>query len=231
MSKPMHKWEAARCKMRTDPAAWFRDAPIENRDLDLLNAYPVSFVDYFKGSFLRKVYHMKAREGFKQTEWIVEEDVECKQMIASAGGKLIGFDFPPSDPIDWASMTINVNINAPPGQGFVWGYLSTSPANIRIFKGPDFTCDLHPWDAMILRDCTTNTSGMNDIDRISRRKWDILLMKCCEDFDHPWIVTTVLDAGAFDPLTSHPRINISACGCIFKHYRISDQKDGQSCLS
>lgn len=55
MSKPMRKWEEFRCRMRTDPAAWFRDTPIENRDLDLLNAFPVSFVDYFKGSFLRKV--------------------------------------------------------------------------------------------------------------------------------------------------------------------------------
>lgn len=84
---------------------------------------------------------MKAGEGFKQTDWNVEEDVESKQMIASAGGKLIGFDFPPSEPIDWASMTVNVNIQAPPGQGFEWGYLSTSPTNIRIFK----VCCLPPY--------------------------------------------------------------------------------------
>ncbi|KAH7418445.1 hypothetical protein BKA64DRAFT_565078 [Cadophora sp. MPI-SDFR-AT-0126] len=189
MSRPMHKWEAARCMMRTDPSAWFRDSPIENRDLDLLNAYPVSFVDYFKGSYLRKVF-------FKQTDWKVEENVECKQMIASAGGKLIGFDFPPLDETHWASMTINVNISAPPGHSFQWGYLSTSPNNIRIFKGPATTCEysfspslakmtsrLHPWDAMILRDCTTNTSTLNAVGKVSRRKWDILLIKCCEDFD------------------------------------------------
>ncbi|KAK0124536.1 hypothetical protein ONS95_009485 [Cadophora gregata] len=217
MSRPMHKWEAARCKMRTDPSAWFRDSPIENRDLDLLNAYPVSFVDYDKTSFLRKVYHMKAGEKWKQTEWQVEEDVECKQMIASAGGKLVGFDFPPSDKTHWAFMTINVSITAPPGQGFEWGFLSTTPTNIRIFKGPASTCDLHPWDAMILRDCTTNTSVLNTIGKVARRKWDILLMKCCEDFDHPWVVTTVLDAGAFDPKTSHRCLDTSVCGCIFKH--------------
>ena len=41
--------------MRANPSAWFGKSPIENRDLDLLNAYPVSFVDYEQGSYLRKV--------------------------------------------------------------------------------------------------------------------------------------------------------------------------------
>jgi len=121
-------------------------------------------------------------------------------MIASAGGKLIGFDFQPLDETHWASMTINVNISAPPGQPFQWGFLSTSPKNIRILKGPADTCEyvltkssptyllivadsLHPWDAMILRDCTTNTSSLHAVSKVSRRKWDILLIKCCEDFD------------------------------------------------
>ena len=143
---------------------------------------------------------MKAGEEFKQIEWKVEEDVECKQMIASAGGKLIGFDLAPLNETHWASMTINVNISAPPGQPFQWGFLSTSPKNIRIFKGPADTCEyvltkssatnlltmvdsLHPWDAMILRDCTTNTSSLHAVGKVSRRKWDILLIKCCEDFD------------------------------------------------
>ncbi|KAG4424943.1 hypothetical protein IFR04_001914 [Cadophora malorum] len=217
MSRPMHKWEAARCMMRANPSAWFGKSPIENRDLDLLNAYPVSFVDYEQGSYLRKVYHMKAGEGLKQTDWKVEQDVECKRMIASAGGKLIGFDFQPLDETHWASMTINVNISAPPGQPFQWGFLSTSPKNIRILKGPADTCDLHPWDAMILRDCTTNTSSLHAVSKVSRRKWDILLIKCCEDFDHPWVVATLLDVGPFDPKTSHRCLDKSACGCIFSH--------------
>ena len=78
---------------------------------------------------------------------------------------------------------------------------------------------------MIMRDCTANTTTLESIDKIAKRKWDILLFKCCEDFDRkqsfrsavaesdmcldPWIVTTVLDAGAYDFKTS-------ACNCIRK---------------
>ena len=78
---------------------------------------------------------------------------------------------------------MNVNVKGAPGAGFDWGYLSTRPANIRIFKGPPQTCDLHPWDAMILRDCTTNTDTLNGLEYIASRKWDILVMKMCEDYD------------------------------------------------
>lgn len=51
------------CKQRqahgllcNNPRDWFRDEPIEDRDLALLNAGLVPFaVTYAKGSFLRKV--------------------------------------------------------------------------------------------------------------------------------------------------------------------------------
>lgn len=77
---------------------------------------------------------MKAGEDFKQTDWVVEKDNKLKKLTFSAGGKLVGYNFSSSAPIHWASVTVNVNIAAAPGQGFDWGYLSTSPRNIRIFK-------------------------------------------------------------------------------------------------
>lgn len=77
---------------------------------------------------------MKAGECFKQTEWIVENDKKLKKMVASAGGKLIGYNFSTIPQVNWASVGVRVNIDAPPGQGFEWGLLGTPPPNIRIFK-------------------------------------------------------------------------------------------------
>ncbi len=124
-----------------------------------------------------------------------------RSLIASAGGKLVGYNFSTAAPIHWARVTVNVNIEGSPGQPFNWGYLSTPPSNIRIFKvgtrGGDITkllgwymnrvqkstCDEHPWDAMILRDCRPNTGTLNAISPISARRWDVLCMKMCEDYD------------------------------------------------
>ncbi len=78
---------------------------------------------------------------------------------------------------------VNVNVTARPGHGFAWGFLSTRPSNIRIFKGPPETCADHPWDAIILRDCTPNTDNLIEVESISSRKWDVLCMKMCEDYD------------------------------------------------
>ena len=81
------------------------------------------------------------------------------------------------------STVVNVNIEGSSSAGFIWGYLSTRPSNIRIFKGPQDTYELHPWDAMILRDCTPNTGSLYALDSISSHKWDILVMKMCEDYN------------------------------------------------
>ncbi|KAK5457167.1 hypothetical protein LTS15_004948 [Exophiala xenobiotica] len=195
----------ARCMLRSETVAWFRDQPIDQRDQDLINADHVGFVDYNKGSYLRKI-----------TQWVVETDQECKELVQSAGGKTYGFDNGSASPAHWASVTVNVNINATPGAGFDWGYLSTQPHHIRIFKGPAKTCSEHPWDAMILRDCTPNTDNLGSIGSIASRRWDILCMKMCEDYDHPWVVIAVKDAGP----VSIPSGDVcgcqdpTTCGCI-----------------
>ena len=49
------KEESARCMLRSRPAAWFRDCPIEQRDLDLIKAKDVPWVNYSQASYLRKI--------------------------------------------------------------------------------------------------------------------------------------------------------------------------------
>jgi len=80
---------------------------------------------------------------------------------------------------------VNVLINgaASRNAGFDAGIFSTAATNVRVFRGPPETCNIHPWDAMILRDCTPNSTNLYDIEAIASRKWDILAMKMCEDFD------------------------------------------------
>jgi hypothetical protein len=50
-----NKQELAHCILKHNPGACFRDAAIEQRDRDLIDAQPVDFLDYAKGSFLRKI--------------------------------------------------------------------------------------------------------------------------------------------------------------------------------
>lgn len=84
---------------------------------------------------------------------------------------------------------------------------------------------------MILRDCNTNTSNMTAIRSISDRKWDVLLMKMCEDYDRkrclllgysvltdvdPWVVLAIKDAGPY-VAGEHNCLDTSACGCKLAH--------------
>ncbi|KAK5100789.1 hypothetical protein LTR24_000935 [Lithohypha guttulata] len=217
---PCQKEARALAMLRKQPEAWFRGASIDDRDRALLFASPIPFIDYSKGSYLRKMvsiadsakmpelimfsqYHKKNCQAFESTEWVVETDEICKQILNSAGVPLIGYDSIQPAPVEWQSMTVNVNIQGTPGSDFDWGYLSTRATNTRLFQGPIATCELHPWDAMILRDCTPNTDTLYGIEYIASRKWDILVMKICEDYDHPWVVVAVKDAGANRP-DPHP---------------------------
>lgn len=49
------KQDIARCMLRSDTEAWFRDEPIDQRDRDLINAAHVEWLDYTQGSFVRKI--------------------------------------------------------------------------------------------------------------------------------------------------------------------------------
>jgi hypothetical protein len=41
--------------LQDKPLAWFRDAPIDMRDLNLIRAEPVPWLDYSQRSYLRKM--------------------------------------------------------------------------------------------------------------------------------------------------------------------------------
>lgn len=45
----------AHAMLRASPEEWFRDEPIEDRDLALFAAEQVPFADYTKGCYLKKV--------------------------------------------------------------------------------------------------------------------------------------------------------------------------------
>ncbi|KIW27336.1 uncharacterized protein PV07_07084 [Cladophialophora immunda] len=205
--------------LHNNPSAWFRDATIEPRDRELIAAEPVSFLDYSARSYLRKIYHMKAGENFKMTNWMVETDDECKELVRSAGAKLYGYDKGPSPSVHWASVTVNVNVWGGPRAGFEWGFLSTTPDNIRIFKGPAHCCPLHACEAMILRSCSANTDTLGLTEGIGDRMWDILCMRMGQDYDYPWVVVAVKDAGPLPELDFDTCgcQDPSACGCIIEH--------------
>ncbi|KAI1255234.1 hypothetical protein MGN70_003298 [Eutypa lata] len=192
---------AAHNMIRNKPEAWFKDSPIDDRDRALINAGPAPFVSYGQRSYLRKMYHLKqGEEEFGSSDWSVEEDKACKKMVSHAGGQLVGFnDIDVSNPVQWKSMKINVNIEGTPNAGFNWGFLATMPSKTRIFRGPPESCRIHPWDAMILRDCYASTDGIMSVSSIASRYWDILVMKMCEDYDYPWVVIAVNDAGPYNP--------------------------------
>lgn len=100
---------------------------------------------------------------------------------------------------------VNVNVQGTRSADFDWGYLSTRPSNIRIFKGPPESCHIHLWDAMILRDCTPNTDTLSEVESIASRKWDILVMKMCEDYDREYIPKF----DHYDSTKSQRRIHLS----------------------
>ncbi|KAI1843391.1 hypothetical protein JX266_010388 [Neoarthrinium moseri] len=209
----MSKGDRARRLLRLETESWFRGYTIDERDRALLDADNVSFVDYTAGNYVRKLFHMKRGEQFGETDWTVEADDDCKKKVAQAGGAIVGYGPFPDSSIPWVSMTVNTNIKCAKDAGTSWGYLSTHPSNIRIFRGPPNTCPDHPWDAMILRDCHTNSSNFHRIDQIASRRWDILAMKMCEDYDHPWVVVSVKDAGE----AARPERDCNdahECGCI-----------------
>ncbi|KAI1085088.1 hypothetical protein F5B20DRAFT_575553 [Whalleya microplaca] len=186
--------------LRIWPEGWFRDKSIDDRDRALLSAEPVDFVDYNldNANFLRSIYCAKQDENFEVIEWNVENDQTCKNMIAQAGGTLAGFPETTKEHTNWLSMKININVSIPECADIAAasGFLSSRPTRTRIFKGPKETCSLHEWDAMIIRDCIPSTDGIMDAERISSRKWDVLLVKMCEDFNYPWVVFTIKDSGS-----------------------------------
>ncbi|KAJ9144904.1 hypothetical protein NKR23_g5574 [Pleurostoma richardsiae] len=170
--------------IREKPQLWFRGSPLDDRDAALLAAPTLPWLEYGRSSYLRKIYYKQRDSDWGTLDWKVENDVRCKYLVSVAGAKNIGINLRAESLLPFVCMTINVNIKANPGHGFDWGFLSTSgvhPGNVRIFRGPPETCSIHPWDAIILRNCAINMSSM--VNSVASGRWDILLMKMCEDCD------------------------------------------------
>ncbi|TLD28155.1 hypothetical protein PspLS_04290 [Pyricularia sp. CBS 133598] len=184
-SPPQNKRSRMHEMLKSRPGDWFRDSDMSLRDQELLRS-PNNMFSYDKCCFVRKIVYKQPAMPFTSLDWIVEHDELCKKRIHEAGGTLVGFSesaTPSSVSPLYQSMIANVNIKGAPGGLFDWGYLTTSSQNVRIFKGPEYTCSAHPWDVMILKDCYANTSNLREIEAIADRRWDVLAMKVCEDVE------------------------------------------------
>ncbi|KAI0136737.1 hypothetical protein BJ170DRAFT_603009 [Xylariales sp. AK1849] len=179
--------------IRVKSKIWFKSHAVDDRDRALLDAEPVSFMDYTQRNYVCNISHVEKGEHLGETDWTIDADKSCMEMVSSAGGAFTGFKLNPC-PTNFVSMTVNVHIQGPPGANFDDGYLSTQPRHIRVFEGPRKDCPCHPWHAMILRDCTTNSHSLHLVEDIASRKWDILAVSMC-DHDNHWVVIAIRDAG------------------------------------
>lgn len=134
-----------------------------------------------------------------QTNWSVENDEACKELVRSARGQLYGYDNATSPPIHWASMAgkkTHIDVEHPPNnlQSMSTSRVLLVQDLIGVFLPHALTISVFSKDhrtlahcirgtQLILRNCTPNTDGPSGIESIASRQWDILCMKMCEDHD------------------------------------------------
>ncbi|KAH8890300.1 hypothetical protein GQ53DRAFT_747752 [Thozetella sp. PMI_491] len=114
------------------------------------------------------------------------------EMLARAGVKLFGFNS--SVEIDVPEyITLSVEANSVPGAPFRGTSLITDaliPGNVRVFRAPSMLCPENSRDAMILRNCTSDSKIDDYV--LEYRTFDILLMKFCEEHTtYPWRVCAI----------------------------------------
>ncbi|ROW06322.1 hypothetical protein VPNG_07495 [Cytospora leucostoma] len=177
------KWHLGHELLREQPELWFRGEPADDRDVALINAVPMPWVDIGPQSYLKHIHHKIKDQPIKTTMWTVENDGICRSMIAQAGCRLSGFAKPTLPAPEWEHMMINVSIAGNISPWCDWGMLSGRSIKTHLLAGPPSICPTHPWDIMLLHDFHTNLATMDAIESISSRKYDVLLMKMCEDFD------------------------------------------------
>ncbi|KAL7623061.1 hypothetical protein AAE478_006740 [Parahypoxylon ruwenzoriense] len=169
--------------------------PLDARDHALLTAQPADWVRYgFRHSFIRRLNYRQPGMAprVQGTEWTESNNDSCMRLVAQAGGELSGFaDFRVPEFV-WESMLIRIRVAPAPSSTprSPFNTLVTLPSNIRIYRGPNAVCPNHHWDAMIVRNCLA-TDDLGDDPNISSSRWDVLLMKVCPRFEHPWFVINV----------------------------------------
>ena len=97
----------ARCMMRHSPEKWMGTANIEARDLELLEADRLPFIEFTpKSPYVRKIF-AKGEPGTEwvNMDWVVESNNEAMRMVSQAGGGLVGFPIGPQPHKDRQSMT------------------------------------------------------------------------------------------------------------------------------
>ncbi|KAI4860191.1 hypothetical protein F4820DRAFT_465951 [Hypoxylon rubiginosum] len=206
----------AQMLMGHNPGLWLGSSQIFPRDLQLIHAQPVEFLDKSQKerfSHLRNLVYKKRDEENTSVVlgWTRESDGSCEAAVLQGGGTI----HPQKEDSDEFNLCVGeklqVQINFLPGSGtpFDWGFLSCVPAKTRIFRGPSQTCKEDPWDAMILYDCVVSPGAFHNVQRIATRKWDILLLKVCDkDFTHPWLVVNMRDTGAAEQLGPEHEVSI-----------------------
>ncbi|OTA70171.1 hypothetical protein K449DRAFT_393181 [Hypoxylon sp. EC38] len=196
------KLAGAKSVIKEQSHLWFGTEPISPRDHQLISCDDTAFAAFGKSSYLSSVYHLKHGEGEKiqDTCWTCENDIACKTMVAQAGGGIRGFPhLIPSPPANFPKVNVSLTVSATHSSelNVSWGILSSRPTRIRILEGPSEICPIHPLDVMIMYDCTSTTENFIRQPLIASRKWDILLMKMCEDYDYPWVVLSMVDSGSY----------------------------------
>ncbi|KAI2639024.1 hypothetical protein GGS26DRAFT_587795 [Hypomontagnella submonticulosa] len=211
------KLEHARRLITDRPHLWLGPFPISERDLLLTRSPNVSFLEYDRSCYAAKLCHYYNFQKYEDdaplqtTSWDFRNDFTCKQMVAEAGGEVVGFPGITRNPnYNWYHAKIDVKFSIPTASvmsseyNVPWGILTTLATNARIFRGPVQETCRHGWDAMILYDCVASTEGpLRDCERIASRKWDILLMKMCNDYQFPFIVVAIRDSGPVHEAQNH----------------------------
>ncbi|KAI1778399.1 hypothetical protein F4818DRAFT_438564 [Hypoxylon cercidicola] len=197
----------ARMLMKHDPTLWFGDSEVSPRDVELINAQPVDFLDFtLKEHFphLHNVFYTNLDEETTSVvmDWTRDNDELCKAMVWHAGGSIFPLQQQPVSFLRVAErLQVQLNFHSGAHIPCDSGFLSCVPFRTRIFKGPIQTDQVDPWDAMILYDCGVSSEDLSYVENIATRKWDLLLMKLSDkDFTHPWIVVNMRDSGPAEDL-------------------------------
>ncbi|KAI0386711.1 hypothetical protein F5Y04DRAFT_275162 [Hypomontagnella monticulosa] len=200
----------ARAMINEQPQLWLgNSSSISGRDRSLFCSRQLDFLGYDKTCYAAKICHYFNFQKYEDdapiqvTPWTCADDITCKEMVAEAGGEVVGFPTISRNPNpNWFHAKIDVKFTIPTRSvlfnrdNVCWGIFTALATNARIYRGPMMQACSHRWDAMILYDCVASPEGpLTESSRIGSRKWDILLIKICEDNEFPFIVVAIRDSG------------------------------------
>ncbi|KAI1389708.1 uncharacterized protein F4822DRAFT_442909 [Hypoxylon trugodes] len=206
LPRPLNKYDAAWEMFQTRPELWFTDdCFVHIRDINLAQCGTLDFVDYGNKSYLGRLCYSSITtngEIYKVT-WDVRGEDICKELVNDAGGSVVGLKMAPSANIhNYGHFQMDVKFDVPRSAvryyGAYYGVFSGVPTRTRILKGPKLFCHDHSVDIMIMYECTLSAEGGLLDTNIADYKWDLMLMRFCDNHDHPWHIMSVAEAGRID---------------------------------